>query len=70
MAHAVTSEYARYGPVGMVFAIMSVLVAVGASRSSWGALAGIVWEEWHAAPEPSAQAAAEIPDPTPPTMRR
>jgi membrane protein len=44
----ITSDYARYGPIGVVFAIMSVLVVIGLVIIL-GALAGVVWEERRAA---------------------
>lgn len=62
----VTSDYAKYGPIGVVFAVMSVLIAVGVVIIL-GALAGVVWEERRAAraqPSPSAESAAPDGDVT------
>jgi membrane protein len=64
MSGAITSGYAKYGPIGVVFVIMSVLVAVGVGVIL-GALAGAVWDERHAArfaaADRSADPAPELP---------
>jgi membrane protein len=45
----VISNNQKYGPIGVVFALMSWLIAIGVVIIL-GAVAGIVWEEWRASP--------------------
>jgi membrane protein len=41
---SVTSDYNKYGPIGVVFALMSYFIAVGVVISI-GAVFGIFWNE-------------------------
>jgi membrane protein len=41
---SITSDYNKYGPIGVVFALMSCFIAVGVVISL-GAVFGIVWHE-------------------------
>jgi membrane protein len=58
MSSAITSGYAKYGAIGVVFAIMSVLVAIGIAVIL-GAIAGIVWDERRVARAGSAGRSAD-----------
>jgi membrane protein len=44
MSGTITTDYAKHGPIGVVFAVMSVLIAIGVVIIL-GALTGVVWEE-------------------------
>lgn len=45
MSSTITSDYRKYGPIGVVFAIMSVLIAIGVVIML-GALLGLAWRDW------------------------
>lgn len=51
MSSTVTQDYDKYGPIGVVFALMSFLIAVGVVVIL-GAIAGLVWTEERAASPP------------------
>jgi membrane protein len=44
LSTTIVSDYRRYGPIGVVFAVMSLLIAIGVVIML-GALLGIVWRE-------------------------
>jgi membrane protein len=46
MSSTIISNYRKYGPIGVVFAIMSVLIAIGVVIML-GALVGLAWRERH-----------------------
>ena len=46
MSGTITTDYRKYGSIGVVFAIMSFLVAVGVVIII-GAIAGLIWSERH-----------------------
>lgn len=48
MSGTITSDYTKYGPIGVVFAIMSFLIATGVVVML-GAVAGALWQERRAA---------------------
>lgn len=53
MSSTVTSNYDKYGPIGVVFALMSFLIAIGVVVIL-GAVAGLVWNERHSATQRAA----------------
>ena len=46
ISSTITSNYHKYGPIGVVFAVMSVLIAIGVVIML-GAIAGLAWQERH-----------------------
>lgn len=54
MSSSVTEDYKKYGPIGVVFALMSFLIAVGVVVIL-GAIAGLVWHEERLARKASPQ---------------
>jgi membrane protein len=46
MSSTIISNYRKYGPIGVVFAVMSVLIAIGVVIML-GALVGLAWRERH-----------------------
>ncbi|MFL6136963.1 MAG: YhjD/YihY/BrkB family envelope integrity protein [Frankiaceae bacterium] len=51
MSQTIVSNYTTYGPIGVVFAIMSFLIAIGVVLIV-GAIFGVVWEERHSSRVP------------------
>jgi NAD(P)H-dependent flavin oxidoreductase YrpB (nitropropane dioxygenase family)/uncharacterized BrkB/YihY/UPF0761 family membrane protein len=47
LSSTITSDYNKYGSIGVVFAIMTLLIAIGVVIIL-GALVGVVWRERHA----------------------
>ena len=47
MSSTITSDYKKYGEIGIVFALMQLLIAVGVVLII-GAVFGVVWRERHA----------------------
>jgi membrane protein len=62
MSDTITSDYRKYGAIGVVFAIMSYLIAIGVVIII-GAVFGVVWRERHqpAAPPPPAEHEQPVP---------
>ena len=46
MSSTIISNYRKYGPIGVVFAVMSLLIAIGVVIML-GALVGLAWRERH-----------------------
>jgi membrane protein len=46
MSSTIISDYRKYGPIGVVFAVMSLLIAIGVVLML-GALVGLAWREPH-----------------------
>jgi membrane protein len=44
LSRTIATDYAQYGPIGVVFAIMSVLIAIGVVLIL-GAMVGVVWSD-------------------------
>jgi membrane protein len=51
MSNMITSNYLKYGPIGLVFALMAFLIAIGVVIIL-GAIVGVAWRERHS---PTAQ---------------
>jgi membrane protein len=60
LSRTITTDYDQYGPVGVVFAIMSVLIAIGVVLIL-GALAGVVWNDRHGATPRHKRSDDELP---------
>lgn len=59
LSGTIASDYRKYGPAGVVFAIMTLLIAIGVVIIL-GALLGVAWRERHE--HPPGEQPASMPD--------